>query len=187
MCTTSCEPQPYNVNSYYMSAADKIAFAATIIAGCAFFTAIWQAYLARHHNRLSVRPAFEWNRDRFVTDTGTEVVFSVRNQGIGPAIIRERYFLVNGERFEATSGSGDEVRELVAAVFAQGFQYHLRQHGLPGIGAAVPQGGECVIARLHFPNANDSMVEAILAQGDSVRFCIHYESFYGERYVLRTD
>nr|WP_316640020.1 hypothetical protein [uncultured Roseateles sp.] len=170
-----------------MTPSDQIAVAALVVAGCAFFATAWQAFLAHRHNRLSVRPYLVWHRDQSTTEAGTEVTFKVSNCGIGPAIVKERFFSINDKRFQPGQTSGDEVRELAVAVLAQRFQYHLSQHSIPGIHTAIPQGGEYVIARILFPNANDGMVNSILKQSGKIDFCIRFESLYGEDFVFSTD
>lgn len=170
-----------------MTPADKIALAAAVIAACAFFATVWQAYLAYRHNRLSVRPLLVWHFEKSTSELGTEAKFRVSNCGVGPAIVKERFFTVNGQRFQTKAASSDQVLELAQHLFASRFQYSLLQHGLPGIEAAIPPGGEFVIARLLFPNANSSMVEAMLEQAGPVGFCIRYESLYEEPYVFLAE
>lgn len=163
-----------------MTSADKIALAAAIIAACAFFVTIWQAHMSRSHNRLSVRPLLVWRRDCSITEAGTEIALVVRNCGVGPAIVKERFFSVSGDRFSAASGLEDEVQQVVKAVLAQRSVYHLRQHGLPGVGTAIPPGGEHVVARIFFPDADGAKVDSIIEQAGKTSFCIRYESLYGQ-------
>jgi hypothetical protein len=167
-----------------MTSADKIALAAAFIAACAFVVTLWQAHVARAHNRLSVRPLLVWSRDRVITEAGVEIAFTVRNFGIGPAMIERRFFTVDGSMFEAPAGSSDEVEALVHAVFGTPLPCQLKQHGLPGVGAAIPQGGEHVIAKLFFQNYRAEAVDAMVKELPKVAFQINYKSLYRESYTL---
>jgi hypothetical protein len=167
-----------------MTPADKIAVAAVFIAACAFVVTLWQAHVARTHNKLSVRPLLVWNRDRSITDAGVEDTFTVRNCGVGPAIIKQRFFLVNGLTYQAPKGSGDEVEALVHAMFGEPLPCQLKQHGLPGVGTAIPSGEELVIAKLFFRNYRSETVDATIKALPKIAFHINYESLYRESYTL---
>ncbi|QBK04731.1 hypothetical protein DW355_08055 [Hylemonella gracilis] len=167
-----------------MQASDKIAIAAAIIAACAFFATVWQAHLAHTHNRLSVRPLLVWARERTVNDTGTEVIFMLRNCGVGPAIITERVFLVDEKPFLPPTDTKDEVEAFVRSVLGSKCAWHLRAQGLPGLGSAFPAGDSQVIARIFFPNHSLQMVDDLLAQISTAEFRVRYESLYKERFVL---
>jgi hypothetical protein len=166
-----------------MSTLDPVAIAAAITSLCALFATLWQAQITREHNRLSVRPTLVWHQMRSITDAGIEVVFSVRNCGIGPALVKDRYFMLNGRRFTSVAPHGDQIRELGEAVLAQKLSYFIREHGLPGIGVTIPQNAEYVIARISFPNASPSLLDSIRI--DEVAFCLTYESSYKETYHLK--
>ncbi|MGD8779550.1 MAG: hypothetical protein PVH88_11390 [Ignavibacteria bacterium] len=60
-----------------------ISISAVFISLCAFGVAIWQGFITRTHNKLSVRPLLNFST-RFTED---EFVLKLENQGIGPAII----------------------------------------------------------------------------------------------------
>lgn len=62
----------------------------------ALFATFYQAYIQRIHNQKSVKPLVQVdlvNRDGFLA-------IYVRNNGIGPYIIKKLEFLRNGEKFE---------------------------------------------------------------------------------------
>lgn len=88
---------------------------------------------------------------------------------------------------ESPGGSSDEVEALVQTVFGKPLPCQLKQHGLPGIGTAMPQGGEHVIAKLFFQNHRSDTVDATFKKLPKVAFQINYESLYGESYTLVAD
>ena len=66
------------------SSSDYIAICAGIIAICALFATLYQAYLSRVHNRLSVKPHLVATKVFFI---GQPASISINNHGLGPAII----------------------------------------------------------------------------------------------------
>jgi hypothetical protein len=126
-----------------------------------------------------------WERRRSITDAGVELVYSIKNHGVGPAIIRDRFFLVNGQRFNASTTHGDEVLELSQALLRNKIPYFLREHGLPGKRTTIPQNGEHVIVRLHFPAVVAPQVDLVLSQLDEVIFCLEYESLYKKYFEMK--
>jgi hypothetical protein len=167
------------------TAKDLLEFATFAVATGAFGVGLWQGYLARLHNRLVVRPALTWQRNIEINDGGlVEVTFSFENSGVGPAVIRDRYFLVDRERFAPKPGE-DEVQALVAKLVGDRMRHQLRQHGLPAVNAAFPEGRCQVIAKILFIGASIDTVKAFLQTLPEVRFRATYESLYGERFELK--
>jgi hypothetical protein len=70
-----------------------IAIIGLIIALGAALTTIWQGFLTRRHNRLSVTPILRIDRNRI---PGEPYSIVLRNNGVGPAIIRSIKYLVDG-------------------------------------------------------------------------------------------
>lgn len=171
-----------------MNNADTvIAASAALIALLALLATAWQSALTRTHNRLSVRPVLVWEKNRTVTDLGTEVSYVVRNCGVGPAIVKDRFFTLAGQRFVHEGDGAQVVEALATAVLAHRFNYRLRQHGLPASDSAIPPGGEHTVAAILFPAACSSTTDDILEATSDVSFTLRYESLYGEPYVLAID
>lgn len=167
------------------SASDVVAVAAALIALCSLGATIWQGWISRSHNRLSVRPMLVWVRDRTLDESGITLRFSIKNLGVGPAIVKEQSFKLNGDVFALKALGGDYVRDVAMQALGSRFSYVLRRHGLPGIESAIPPGGECIVAELEFPGANEQVMEA-LHESTDVSFSLRYESLYGERRTLTT-
>ena len=60
--------------------------ASAIIAVCALVLTIYQARLARRHNRLSVRPLLSSFVEQ-VSGPDARITFSLVNNGLGPALV----------------------------------------------------------------------------------------------------
>lgn len=70
----------------------------TTIALLALFIAFWSIKSSRKHNRISVRPLLY---DSLQSDSvSLECSLSLINKGLGPAIIKERYYYVDGTPIE---------------------------------------------------------------------------------------
>lgn len=76
-----------------MTAQDITAIASVAIAVLAFLATIWQAGLSRDHNRKSTMPilTFHCNRTK-----GCRI--SIRNDGVGPALLKEFRYFVDGKQ-----------------------------------------------------------------------------------------
>ena len=64
----------------------------TMIAFSVAVVTIWQGFLMRRHNRLSVRPMLRIDR---YTVLGEKVGISIRNTGVGPAIIKSIEYVID--------------------------------------------------------------------------------------------
>ena len=73
-------------------------FFAVAIAALALTASVWQGYLFRKHNQLSVRPllAIETETKKTVV-FGTLLMIKLKNGGLGPAIINKHTVELNGE------------------------------------------------------------------------------------------
>jgi hypothetical protein len=165
-----------------LSNSDMIALAAATIALCSLGATIWQGWIARSHNRRSVKPILVWVRERVLEQHGTILRFSAKNFGIGPGIVKSQNFTVDGRKFYPSDG-GDYVCDLVAKVLGS-TPYVLRKHGLPGINSAIPPGEHWVIAEIEFLGLNKQKVDELEKQ-INVEYTLHYECIYGRKHVLR--
>ncbi len=168
-----------------MNSTDVIAICSVVVAAMAFLATWWQAWLAHRHNRLSVRPLLVWHIARNSTDTSSSIRYSVRNLGLGPTVIRDRYFLKDSRRFAPLPLKTDEVAAFVASLLGNKVNYRLRQFGLPGKDAAIPSQSEFVIADVEFPGASPQQLEIIEELVGDAAFRINYESMYREAFEFR--
>jgi hypothetical protein len=167
-----------------LTPSDYIALGSLVTAACAFFITIWQSWHTRRHDRLSVRPLLTWNREREHFGARVRLKFKMQNCGLGPAIVKGRYFTLAGARFSIGPPSIDEVPALAKRLFAGRLEYHLPQHGLPGIDSAIPAGGEFVIAVLEFPEASLAALNDVTRADGELAFTVHYESMYGDKHTF---
>lgn len=167
-----------------MSATDVIATCSVLVAVLAFLATAWQGWLAHRHNRLSVRPHLVWHISRRNDQSSCGIVYSLRNLGLGPAVVLDRYFTKDGVRFAPTGLKTDEVPAFVAFALGNRVHYAVRAFGLPGKNAAIPSQGEVVVADLDFPGATSDQLKVVEELAGHVAFYVKYESMYEETFEL---
>lgn len=167
-----------------MTSADIIATCSVVIAGLAFFATAWQTWLAYDHNRLSVKPLLVWHISRELLSGGTVIKYTLENRGLGPALIKDRYFTKDGKRFTAPESSTDEVSAFLEFVFGNRVQYHLKTFGLPGKAAAIPSGAEVIIGEIFFPGVSAEQLATIEKLVGDIDFHVNYESMYRQPFYF---
>lgn len=152
-----------------------------IIALCALGLTVWQAKIARHHNRLSVTPHLTTWSHRDVTNNRYSI--ELLNNGIGPALIESFSIHVDGQLI---SGDGLELIEKALKILFPQYQYASWQ-------SFVAKG--YMMAEKEVRN-----LVTIAFQGDQIptpvevdhttkraRLLIRYKSIYGDKFTLDSD
>ncbi|WP_394146559.1 hypothetical protein [Vibrio atypicus] len=146
------------------------------IAICAIVVAVSQTYLTRKHNRLSVRPSLHFD----IMHSKSEFRISVKNKGLGPAIIKNFRVLFNGEElvgsiFEIANEISDE---LEIAHFAPKVY-------MPGEEQSLLPNEELHILRIPDLVSDSEELARVREALDYLDLQINYLSIYGERYSSR--
>jgi hypothetical protein len=142
-----------------MPFSDITAICSLIIALAAVTVTVWQGAITRRHSRLSVRPLLAVKSDRFFDDVGATVMISIHNCGLGPAIIRDRFFRIDGKRSDLRTP--DVIQRMIDVGCFGACKPVLRVHGLPGISSAILPGAIHVIAKLELPGMSQAALEAL--------------------------
>jgi len=161
-----------------LQASDLIACCAVVMALSSLLVAIWQGRLMLIHNKLSVKPLLVWTRRTSHDDHSITLNFSIRNVGIGPAIIKNRICKCNGESIQVLSNGN--VKIIIDRLLGDSVRYVVRHHGLPAIDSAIPAGNESVIASiqlLHTDDASLELAESLL----TLHVSFTYVSLYGDQ------
>ncbi len=153
-----------------------------VISLCAIGLTMYQAYLTRQHNRLSVRPHLVWHINRERGKASLKMIFTLKNEGIGPALIREMYFELDGKRFEADHI--EAIESFAKTLLGKQFVYHIAENGLPGIGASMPPSSQVVIAKVAIDCPSTEAYEQVEAIFERASFKVRYESLYEETFWL---
>ena len=167
-----------------MKSSDIIAFCSLSVAVLVFLATAWQVWVSHKHNRLSVRPFLVLDTSRRIDLRHAGITYSVKNLGLGPAIIRDRYFTKNNERFTPSGIAIDEVKAFIEHVLGQQIPYRLHTFGLPGKNSAISSQGEVVVADIEFPTLKENLVPILQEISGDIGIHINYESMYGETFSL---
>lgn len=156
-------------------------FSSAVVAFCALGLTVWQAFITRRHNKLSVRPHLTtWIRsDR----TNHLYQIDLLNNGIGPAFILSFQICVDGH---AIVGERSEPIEKALRVLFSQYQFTSDQSFVgPGYSMAAKESRTLVAVQFH----GDS-----LPKSEEVDHCIKrarlrivYSSIYDERFELDSD
>lgn len=169
-----------------MNSSDVIAIASVVVAILALFSTAWQAWLAHSHSKLSVRPLLTWSTSRVRHDNSFDVIFTLSNKGIGPAVVRERYFTRDGSNFQSSDSTRSAVDVLTAELLSPNWRCNIKTQALPGVDTAILPGEQIVIAHLAFQAEVFSEPERLNQLLDRVGFVVIYEDLYRERVIFKT-
>lgn len=92
----TCEIEASKISDWVAIGVALLAFGAAIWQAC---EARKQAGIAREHNKMSVLPILVHHEGWHNTPDGLLVSLTVKNVGVGVALITDRFFTVEGERF----------------------------------------------------------------------------------------
>ena len=164
-----------------MESSDIIAISAAFIALCAFFTTLWQGYLTRAHNKLSVKPSL--NFDQTLRHSGIDIKYTVKNSGLGPAIIKAFALIIDGKKYFVTTREDVYRAFEILGVKLEECAWNM-QIFEEGSSIAVND----FFDLLSFPNSIEDVelnqkLRDVLPRLD---FHIEYECFYGNRFVMDT-
>jgi hypothetical protein len=157
-----------------------------IVAGLALVLTLWEARESRRHNRLSVRPLLAFSTGRVRTDGGCNYSFSITNQGIGPALIADRYFVQAGKRV-ADDETIDYPRSAFSLQLTGKHDFKFVSSRLPGKKSAILPGETILLCEVFVktPPNSDTIPGPEIFSGLELE--IRYESFYGEKFEFSTS
>lgn len=151
--------------------------ASVAISLCALFLTVFQARATRKHNRLSVTPYLTTFVDRTL-QANRQLVYHVtlRNQGLGPAVIRDYCVIVKGK--ECRPQSPHELEGLIEASLPMPLISELSYFAVLPNGYALGKGDTIVIAKAviqtYMENSHEQLQEAL----EAYQLKISYESLY---------
>jgi hypothetical protein len=157
------------------------AISSATIALCALGITVWQARIARRHNKLSVRPHLTTRID----SDPTNHVYSadLLNKGIGPALIKSFSIFVDGC---AVGGEESEsIKNAVEILFPKNV-YALTHTHVP-VGSGLAANETIKLVSIQFAG---QLVPSSKEVNDAIRrtrLLIHYSSMYEELFVLGGD
>lgn len=151
--------------------------AAEIIAVCALGLTVFQAHIARTHNKLSVRPHVTHFTFRDKKPGQGILAFRLLNNGVGPAFIKSFQFFLDGELVT------DPDKALFAVLHNRNYNYSITTLGED---YAMPAGDSKDILIIVFPLKQIDCFEIIEKELNRFDLVIEYESTYKESARLDT-
>lgn len=152
--------------------------AALIVAACALYISTKQSSIAREHNRLSVRPHIVVSTEQLFERGEARFIAKMRNNGLGPAVIRDFQAFLNGQRLNTKDY--DEIARVIAAKVGRTplkcYNYHLVG------GDAYAKDQEVVLLDVSFPVFLEDAQGALLEPLNAASVRIGYASMYGEAF-----
>lgn len=152
----------------------------TALAAVAF--AGYQALLLRRHNRLSVRPHISvvLAAEHDANNNSAYFVFTVYNNGLGPAFLTSLALSIDGERIDVTKTTvGVEVRQLLHDVKST-YEYIT---GSEGIDSFLKEGRSFELLRVRFQNISRTEFIRLTPRFREFKAPVTYESIYGEKFA----
>lgn len=151
-----------------------------VIALCALGLSVWQACVARKHNKLSFKPhlSLMTHRDAEKGFYSVELI----NNGIGPAVIEDFSIKVDGKQ---VAGEGTEPLEKALKIVLPNLHYLSKQSYLAKGYSMAPK-ERCTVFAVQFtgkPMPTKEFIEHALNRGD-LEIC--YKSFYEETFRFST-
>jgi hypothetical protein len=158
-----------------LTSSDWIALASATVAICALAISIWQGWLQRRHNILSVTPYLDVNVDG---TRPSEVVISVKNSGLGPAYLDSVVANVRNEQMPLNTR--ESYLRFVSAMSPSG-QAKIH-YSVADTTSVIAAGAEIVLLRIALANgAAPSNIE-IKKFLEDTEFTVAFRSFYGRKY-----
>ena len=157
----------------------KVEVWAVFIAVLALGLTIWQGYLSRKHNRISVRPVLRLVTEYSLGNDDHKYAISVKNCGLGSAIIKDvQIFIKDAEVGKAYSDeSWNRAIELAKSEHSvfDDFYYTIFTKDV------TINSGESVEILWHESDVEKPIIDKVL---EEFVFKVSYQSFYKEKFEL---
>lgn len=141
-------------------------------------------YQTRKYSRASIVPHLDSQVNRHWSNEGGTFAFTLKNTGVGPAIILDWWFSLNGTKHE--SESIHQAPELIACCLNGKTPFVVKRHGTPGVGSIMRAGQEICIAEIFIPGLKADQEKLFEQWIEPVKFEARYQSLHGETFPFST-
>jgi hypothetical protein len=164
-------------NSTSIFTPDFVAICALIVAVLAMASTFWQAHIARKHNRLSVRPCFDWGRYA-VPNKGAKL--EIVNNGLGTGVIKSFSLIFDDVHYPITK---IEVPPPIKKALSDA---SIKIEWLVSTPETPVKAGQSInLLKCSLSNQNDfENQEQVVKLINRIGVKIEYHSIYEERFVL---
>lgn len=162
-----------------MEVSNYIAGAAAIIALCALSVSIWQGYVMRFHQILSVKPHIDIDYKFF---PGKPIEIRMLNNGVGPAIIKSFKILYDGQLLSENQTDA-YLKVLKELKKDTGLEFKYEYH-FPLKNEALSAGEKEYLLQVEIVGEYDeSATSRAKSSLSRVGFKTEYECMYGKKYT----
>ncbi|PLX95576.1 MAG: hypothetical protein C0620_03920 [Desulfuromonas sp.] len=155
-----------------MKPETAISLASAFIALLALGVAIWQGIIARKHNRLSVKPILAI--DTFLSLDHETIGIKLRNNGVGPLILKNISFQRGSVRASLNDGS---FKNMLPALANRDFNFTGTSPGF----SLVPNESFWLISTSRHSDQN-GLMDILFDSLTGITIKFEYESVYQERF-----
>ncbi|MBN1969777.1 MAG: hypothetical protein JXR48_13480 [Candidatus Delongbacteria bacterium] len=152
-----------------------ISYSAIVIALASIIISIWQGIETRNHNRLSVTPRLNITYHA----KSNEIKFKVKNNGLGPALIRDCTISFDGKKYK--SYGPNELYKFLEYLEIEG----ILNFSIIGESSLIPAGEEENLLIFYSDSLSEEMLLHTLP--NSLGFKIEYSSMYDEHFTSTND
>ena len=160
-----------------LSPSDAISLSSALIALSAFGISIWQGYIARKHNILSVRPYLEFV---FRVKPDTPFTIEIKNNGFGPAIIKGITAKINDEEIPLHTLSN--FKQLIAKIFPDEAKVHYN-FGIHDPDSMLAAGETLKILEVKFVENSDQPVAISIKTLPNFDLALEYTCIYNNSFT----
>lgn len=149
----------------------------SIIAICALILTVWQLFVTRRHNKLSVTPYLTtWSH---IDHDNGNYSLDIMNNGVGPALIKTFQIFVDGRKVESQDlGLMEKTLEILFPTSV--YKYSSYKSYLSD-GYMMATNEKRNLVSIQFVGQNFPTPEEIKRISDRVKIIIEYESIYRQK------
>lgn len=143
------------------------------------------AAIARDHNKITTLPMLVHHEDWDLRDEGLVLRLSLKNVGMGVALVRDRYFIFENRRFNPRK-QGFVVHEIVDLLFKPVIPFRVLSTSMFGVKAKIPPGSSITLVTILFQDPHPQLKEVVEGLASKASFEVEYESVYKEHFRFST-
>jgi len=159
--------------------SNNIAAASAVIAFCALGLTLWQGYIARRHNIMSVAPLLN---SCIVCHVNDPFKIEISNGGLGPAIIKKFTIYVNDSEFDIGEENLWERILTLIGVDVNSVKWVGQSHIE---GDPIQAGKSALLLEIKPVNDIEGTINHLDRVHDLIKYSIEYECMYGKKRTLR--
>ena len=149
----------------------------TAVATLAIILSFYSIWLARDHNRLSVKPLLVTHSLREWDNNGVKLSVYISNCGVGPAVLSSFEFLVDGK--ETGSGQSGHVKQAIRMMMGDSFHFRILSVSEPKQDHVIRAGEEYALFTIRIDEVSKADEQWFIETVDGGDLVIGYRSLYG--------